>query len=119
MFQDDMLHPKTITPDNPLGIYTIRATGSYQDDKIIIAQLAKLDDYELALWRAHHIEYNIDTNQMRMQFADPDYHLKSHFGGAGQFNRLTGFTYGTKEAMEYCKLRNIEYLIQLIQNSKR
>lgn len=106
IFPGDVVNPKTVTPDNPYGILTIKATGSYADDKALLAQMAKLKNYELFFWRAHHVEYNIDTNEMRMQLVSPIYHLFSHFGGAGQFSRITGFKYGSDEAIKYCKMRN-------------
>lgn len=56
---------------------------------------------------------------MRMQFVDESYHYHSHFGGAGEFERITGYKYGTPDAMNIARSKNIEYLIGLIKISTR
>lgn len=108
-------HPKTITMDNPDGIYIIRATGDYYWDRLVLANEIQMNLPNGKYWKGHHIEYNFETNQMRMQFIGGIDHGHYHFGGAVQFERITGFKYGSKEAMEYCMQRNREYLVQLIK----
>ena len=110
-FLSPTVHPKTVTPDNPDGIYIIRATGDYFYDRQMLALEAGISLPNGKYWNGHHIEYNIDTNEMRMQFAESLYHnYYSHFGGAGQFERLTGFKYGSDEAIAYCRRRNIDLI---------
>lgn len=53
---------------------------------------------------------------MRMQFVSSDYHSWSHFGGAGVFKRLTGFDYGSPQAIEWARNKNIQYLLKLLEN---
>ena len=117
-FPGAVVPPTVVTPDNPFGIYTIRATGSYADDKAMLAQLLGIEYYDFSKWRSHHIEYNFDTNEMRMQFVDPLYHKHHHFGGAGQFEKITGFKYGSDEAIKYCKKINTAYELQLLKYPK-
>lgn len=111
----DVVHPETVTPDNPNGIYTIRATGDYFEDRRLLADAAGISIPSSREWKAHHIDYDPITNTMRMQFVSTDYHSYSHFGGAGAFKRYTGFDYGSAEAVEWAKNKNIQYFIELIK----
>lgn len=99
IFPGDIVHPGTITPDNPEGIYTIKATGDYLEDRILLAKEAGINMPDSYKWRAHHIQYDPETNTMQMQFVDASYHSHPHFGGAGEFERMTGFKYGSAGAI--------------------
>lgn len=85
-------------------------------DKIVLAQEIGIKVPNADYWKGHHIEYSLDTNTMRMQFVVENYHAFPHFGGAGEFERITGLQCGSPEAKAYCKQRNIEYLLQLFEN---
>ncbi|TKI69460.1 RHS repeat-associated core domain-containing protein [Lysinibacillus mangiferihumi] len=101
-----VIHPKTISPNNPHGIFTIDATGSYFDDRAALAKEAGINDPGKN-YRSHHIDYDPKTNTMRMQFVHEEYHKYPHVGGADDFKKDTGFKYGSPEAVaEATKRRN-------------
>jgi uncharacterized protein RhaS with RHS repeats len=87
-FIGDALHPGTVTPNNPGGVYTIKATGSYQGDKAALFGAANIKgsfanhgDYV-----AHHVSYDPKTNTMQMQLVRQDVHSKvSHVGGVKDY----------------------------------
>ncbi len=58
IFPGDTVHPGTITPDNPEGIYTIRATGDYFYDRELLAEAAGISVPNSKYWNAHHIDYD-------------------------------------------------------------
>ena len=109
IFEGDTVHPGTVTPNNPDGIYTIKATGDYFDDRKVLAQAAGIDLPNASEWRAHHIDYDPTTNTMRMQFVSTIYHSYPHFGGAGAFQRFTGFEYGSLDAIKWAQGKNAQY----------
>lgn len=41
---------------------------------------------------------------------------QTEFGGAGEFERMTGFKYGSSDAVKVSRNKNIEYLLGLIKN---
>lgn len=101
-----VIHPKTISPNNPHGIFTIDATGTYFDDRAALAKEAGINDPGKN-YRSHHIDYDPKTNTMRMQFVHEEYHKYPHVGGADDFKKDTGFKYGSPEAVaEATKRRN-------------
>nr|WP_198044743.1 RHS repeat-associated core domain-containing protein [Lysinibacillus timonensis] len=101
-----VIHPKTISPNNPHGIFTIDATGSYFDDRAALAKEVGINDPGKN-YRSHHIDYDPKTNTMRMQFVHEEYHKHPHIGGADEFKKDTGFKYGSPEAVaEATKRRN-------------
>ncbi|WP_347722648.1 RHS repeat domain-containing protein [Lysinibacillus capsici] len=101
-----VIHPKTISPNNPHGIFTIDATRSYFDDRAALAKEAGINDPGKN-YRSHHIDYDPKTNTMRMQFVHEEYHKYPHVGGADDFKKDTGFKYGSPEAVaEATKRRN-------------
>ncbi|MCC8457799.1 hypothetical protein J8L69_09245 [Photorhabdus aegyptia] len=102
----DVLHPKTITPNNPEGLFTIKATGSYADDKINLYKAAGLNEYPSRKWISHHVDYNPKTNEMRMQLVNPKYHSHPHIGGAHEFETHTGLKYGSQDAINEATRRN-------------
>ena len=54
-FIGDALHPKTVTPNNLGGVYTIKATGSYQGDKAALYGEAGLKESFSSDYAAYHI----------------------------------------------------------------
>ncbi|MCL5247601.1 hypothetical protein M4I21_17405 [Cellulophaga sp. 20_2_10] len=100
-----VIHPGTITPNNPHGIYTIDATGDYFDDRAATSKKAGIKDPGKN-YRSHHIDYDPKTNTMRMQIVHKDYHSHPHVGGAKDFQNDTGHKYGTNESRAEAKARN-------------
>ncbi|MDN8602305.1 RHS repeat-associated core domain-containing protein, partial [Citrobacter sp. S2-9] len=96
----DVLHPGTISPKNPEGIFNIRATGSHAGDKEALLKATGLDVNSARGWVAHHIDYDPVTNEMRMQLVNPDYHGGyGHVGGVRDFEQYTGTTYNEDSAI--------------------
>ncbi|HGN0024772.1 TPA: RHS repeat domain-containing protein [Proteus mirabilis] len=91
----DVLHPKTVSAQNPEGLFTIKATGSYADDKLALYKAAGIEEYPSRKWISHHVSYNAEKNEMVMQLVNPEYHSHPHVGGAHQFEEKTGHKYGT------------------------
>ncbi|MEY0975086.1 RHS repeat-associated core domain-containing protein [Providencia rettgeri] len=102
----DVLHPKTVSAQNPEGLFTIKATGSYADDKLALYKAAGIDEYPSRKWISHHVSYNPATNEMTMQLVNPEYHSHPHVGGAHQFEEKTGHKYGTQDAIDEATKRN-------------
>lgn len=116
IFPGETVLPETVTPDNPEGIYVIRATGDYTYDRILLARAAGISVPDSDLWISHHITYDPETNTMEMQFVDALYHRHSHFGGAGAFEKITGYKYGSIGAMQVAKDKNMEYLLKILKS---
>ena len=106
-FIGDTLHPKTVTPDNPGGVYTIKATGSYQGDKAALYGEAGLKESFSSDYVAHHISYDSTTNTMKMQLVKQDVHSKvSHEGGVKQYRAAhngDGYVTIKKKTKNVCK----------------
>lgn len=100
-----VIPPQTTNSENLHGVFTIDATGSYVKDREALANKIGINDPGRN-WRAHHIDYDPQTNTMRMQFVHQDYHSYSHVGGADDFYKATGFKYGTDEAVAEAAKRN-------------
>lgn len=97
----DVLHPGTVSPENPEGIFTIRATGSHAGDKAALLEVAKINENSARGWVAHHIDYNPVTNEMRMQLVAPEYHRGyGHIGGVKEFEDYTGTSYNKDSAIK-------------------
>ncbi|MDF3175552.1 RHS repeat domain-containing protein [Pseudomonas sp. TYF_15] len=105
----DVLHPGSVNPGNPEGIYKIKATGNYADDKAALYKKAKINEPMSSRWIGHHIEYHPKSNEMSMQLVNPKYHRHPHIGGAHEFSFITGFKYGTAEAIAEATKRNATY----------
>jgi hypothetical protein len=59
-------------------------------------------------WQSHHVDYDPETNTMRGQLVDTEYHSNhAHVGGANDFQNETGFKYGSQEAIDEAARRNI------------
>ncbi|MFJ1435375.1 RHS repeat-associated core domain-containing protein [Capnocytophaga canimorsus] len=85
-FIGEALHPKSITPNNLGGVYTIQATGTYQGDKIALYKAIGLKESFSVEYVAHHISYDIETNTMQMQLVKQKIHSKvSHIGGVKEY----------------------------------
>ena len=85
-FIGEALHPKSITPNNLGGVYTIQATGTYQGDKIALYKAIGLKESFSEEYVAHHISYDIETNTMQMQLVKQKIHSKvSHIGGIKEY----------------------------------
>ena len=87
-FLNSVVHPDTINPEHPNGIYTIQATGNYNQDKKELFGEAGLkksfDDYKGYV--AHHISYDPETNTMEMQLVLEEAHSKvPHTGGVKEY----------------------------------
>jgi hypothetical protein len=54
----------------------------------------------------HHMDYDAETNIMRGQLVDPNYHSHPHIGVADDFKQATGHKYGTDGAIEEATRRN-------------
>ena len=103
----DILHPGTTDPlKNPEGIYRIQATGSYYDDKLALYKAAGLKEPPSSKWISHHVEYHPSTNEMSMQLVNPKYHAHPHIGGAHEFESITGYKYGSPQAVTEASRRN-------------
>ncbi len=102
----DVLHPKTVSAQNPEGLFTIKATGSYADDKLALYKAAGIEEYPSRKWISHHVSYNPEKNEMVMQLVNPEYHSHPHVGGAHQFEEKTGRKYGTQNAIDEATKRN-------------
>ncbi|MEX9783553.1 RHS repeat domain-containing protein [Providencia manganoxydans] len=102
----DVLHPKTVSAQNPEGLFTIKATGSYADDKLALYKAAGIEEYPSRKWISHHVSYNAEKNEMVMQLVNPEYHSHPHVGGAHQFEEKTGHKYGTQNAIDEATKRN-------------
>ncbi|WP_170974379.1 HNH endonuclease, partial [Citrobacter sp. wls619] len=105
----DVLHPGSISPENPEGIFTIRATGSHVGDKESLLNAININENSARGWTGHHVDYNPATNEMRMQLVNPDYHGGyGHIGGVKDFEDYTGTAYnkesGITRAQEINKL---------------
>lgn len=55
------------------------------------------------------MENQKNTPMQKTEHYNSLYHKDSHYGGAGQFERITGFKYGTEEAIKYCEKFNNAY----------
>ena len=97
-FIGDTLHPGTITPQEPGGYITIQATGSYSGDKKAMYEKFLNSDIWSSEYRAHHVCYNPQTNEMTMQLVKAEPHTVGHIGGVKDFKDSTGFAYDTPEA---------------------
>ena len=115
-FPGDVVHPETVSANNPDGIFSIRATGDYVYDRMLLAEAAGISNPDPNKWISHHIDYDPNTNTMAMQFVSADYHSYSHFGGAAVFERSTGFKYGSTNALNEARNRNISYLLGLLKH---
>ncbi|APU09439.1 hypothetical protein A5M85_03820 [Cellulophaga lytica] len=101
-----VIHPGTITPDNPHGIYTVDATGYNGGDRAALIEKSKIKNPG-GNYHAHHIDYDPKTNTMRMQMVHKDYHgTHSHIGGGNDFKQDTGFKYGSDDAIAEANKRN-------------
>ena len=98
-FIGSALHPGTVTSDNPGGVYTITATGSYQQDKVALYGKANIKESFSSDYVAHHISYDPATNTMKMQLVRQDVHSEvSHIGGAKEYREVhNGEGYGKSE----------------------
>ncbi|MEQ9894713.1 hypothetical protein PB20LOC_018590 [Pectobacterium parmentieri] len=47
--------------------------------------------YRYDVFISHHVGYSPQTNEMTMQFVNPEYHSYPHVGGAHEFETDTGF----------------------------
>ncbi|MGC7960449.1 RHS repeat-associated core domain-containing protein, partial [Salmonella enterica] len=103
----DVLHPGTVDPvNNPEGVFKIKATGSYYDDKVALYKAAGLNESPSRKWISHHVGYDPKTNEMLMQLVNPKYHSHPHVGGAHEFESITGFKYGSEGAINEAARRN-------------
>ncbi|SUG39522.1 Rhs-family protein [Salmonella enterica subsp. arizonae] len=103
----DVLHPGTVDPvKNPEGLFKIKATGSYYDDKVALYKAAGLNESPSRKWISHHVGYDPKTNEMLMQLVNPKYHSHPHVGGAHEFESITGFKYGSEDAINEATRRN-------------
>jgi hypothetical protein len=96
-FLPDFLHPSSITPTHPNGVYTVIATGNRQLDRIDLLSQIGIDNPGRD-WIAHHISYDPVTNTMQMQLVDQVAHRPAHVGGVNDFQIDTGTKYGTSAA---------------------
>lgn len=90
---------KTITPQNPEGLFTIKATGTHAGDKLALYEAAGIKEPVTAKWISHHVSYNPATNEMTMQLVNPNYHSHPHVGGVHDFEKQTGLKYNTDESI--------------------
>ncbi|MHA0917724.1 RHS repeat-associated core domain-containing protein [Kosakonia cowanii] len=105
----DVLHPGTVDPvNNPEGLFKIKATGSYFDDKDELYKAAGLNERKSNKWISHHVSYDPKTNEMLMQLVNAEYHAYPHVGGAHEFEKITGFKYGTPQAIEEAASRSLK-----------
>ena len=108
-FIGDALHPQPVAPDNPGGVYTIKATGSYQGDKAALLGEAKINDSfaDYGDYVAHHISYDLNTNTVQMQLVRKDVHSKvSHIGGVKDYrekHKGQGYEQTKKKTKIGCK----------------
>lgn len=108
-FIGDALHPKTVTPNNPGGVYTIKATGTYQGDKGALFGAAKIKGSfsDHSDYIAHHISYDPETNTMKMQLVKESVHSKvSHVGGVKDYREKhngIGYEQSKKKTKVSCK----------------
>jgi hypothetical protein len=81
VFDPNDLHPDTVTPGNPKGLYPIEPTGSYSGDRQALLDAAGIEDPGSG-WVAHHQSFNPDTGEMIMQLVDRTVHqFFTHRGG--------------------------------------
>ncbi|MEM6807542.1 MAG: RHS repeat-associated core domain-containing protein [Bacteroidota bacterium] len=108
-FVPDALHPNTVTPDNPGGIYEIEATGTHRGDKMALYKEAGLKESFSDDYVAHHVSYDPETNTMQMQLVKTDDHAMSHVGGVNDFNEHHGIDkYNTEASKEKAKQANMK-----------
>ena len=106
-FIGDALHPGTVNPNNPGGVYTINASGSYQIDKAALYGKANLKAGFSSDWVAHHVSYDPETNTMKMQLVRQDVHSKvSHVRGVKDYREKhngEGYEQTKKKTKAECK----------------
>jgi uncharacterized protein RhaS with RHS repeats len=104
VFSPEILHPKTVTPDNPTGIYTVEASGYYGTDKASLYGKAKLkESFDGNQWVAHHISYDPVTNTMQMQLVEVTAHSKTdHVGGVKEYESHNDTKYKKGKAPKSC-----------------
>lgn len=93
---------------NPGGYITIQATGSYSGDKKAMYEKFRNSDIWSKEYRAHHVSYNPQTNEMTMQLVKADPHAVGHIGGVKDFKDSTGFNYDTPEAEAARRTKTID-----------
>ena len=75
------LHPSSVSPSNPGGIFEIITTGNRPGDRRALLDAIGIDNPGRG-WHAHHVTYNPTTNTMQMQLVDAKTHGSiSHVGG--------------------------------------
>jgi hypothetical protein len=100
-FPTESLHP------NAQGIYTIDATGYHHNDKVSLYESAKLkESFDSSKWISHHVDYDPETNKIRMQLVSLEAHKKSHIGGVNDFETHHKVKYNTESASKIAKACN-------------
>jgi len=98
IFPTESLHP------NAQGIYTIDATGYHHTDKVSLYKSAELKEgFDSSKWISHHVDYDPNTNKMRMQLVSLEAHKKSHIGGVNDFETHHKVKYNTESASKIAK----------------
>jgi hypothetical protein len=92
-FPPEVLHPGTVTPGNPFGLFQYPATGSYGFDEQLLYEAAGIDPGSSEGWVSHHVSYNPRTGNMTGQLVDSDYHSHPHRGGVSDYENATGCEY--------------------------
>ncbi len=97
-FPTKSLHP------NAQGTYTIKATGYHHTDKVALYKAAGLKEgFDSSKWISHHVSYNPDTGEMKMQLVSLEAHKKSHIGGVNDFENKHKVKYNTESASKIAK----------------
>jgi hypothetical protein len=86
VFPPEMLHPGTVTPSHPTGVYTVDASGYYGTDKASLYGKAQIKESFSPDYIGHHVRYNPETNTMDMQLVKANPHTKTdHIGGVKDY----------------------------------
>ncbi|WP_233268519.1 RHS repeat-associated core domain-containing protein [Cellulophaga sp. L1A9] len=97
-FPNESLHPKA------QGTFTVKATGYHHADKVALYKSAGLkESFDSSKWISHHVSYNPDTGDMRMQLVSLEAHKKSHIGGVNDFENHPKVKYNTDDASKIAK----------------
>jgi RHS repeat-associated protein len=106
-FPPEIVHPGTVTPESPWGIHSYPATGDYPTDRAALVKASGLPRDPGLKYQSHHVDYDPETNTMRGQLVETDYHsTHPHVGGANDFHADTGYKYGSQEAIDEAARRN-------------
>jgi len=106
-FPPETVHPGTMTTESPWGIHSYPATGDYATDRASLVEASGLPKDPGRNYQSHHVDYDPETNTMRGQMVETDYHsTHPHVGGANDFQEETGYKYGTQDAVDEAARRN-------------